>query len=310
MAISIAKASLFEDFEEFNDEGAFGLAEDFGDFAEGRKLQNAPMGELDNEEEITEKSEVSEGDDDSDNNRNKRAGRRGRGRMNKRRGGKGQGRWGKKNKRGGKKGEGFNLEKFQEKHEKRIAKMEKRSAAKCEKKAKFQAAVCGKSEDAESCTLWAETMMQSCVSKNKCKLYLTTNQGVCSGAYKAMLTSFRKEDSPLMEKYATSDSIGNCFKNTIDEAQQCFIMEKEVTAGALQEINVPSEELIAEVKAEKKAERQNKNKNRRESGSSNWWNKKQNKRSNRWNQGNRRWEKKEVQTQDRYEKYSSDDDDA
>jgi len=112
MAISIAKASLFEDFEEFNDEGAFGLAEDFGDFAEGRKLQNAPMGELDNEEEITEQSEVSEGDDDSDNNRNKRAGRRGRGRMNKRRGGKGQGRWGKKNKRGGKKGEGFNLEKF------------------------------------------------------------------------------------------------------------------------------------------------------------------------------------------------------
>jgi len=174
-------------------------------------------------------------------------------------------RGGRKGRKGGKKGkgEGFNLEKYEARQEKKLAKMTEKSAKKCEKRAEFQAAVCGKSENAEDCTLWAEAMQKACLSKSECKLELAGNQGKCSGAYKAMLMSFRKEDSPLMTGFETSASIGDCFKNSIDAMSTCIGDSKAATEKSLEGVQVPTEEMIAEMKAERKAERKAKRGNRR-----------------------------------------------
>lgn len=97
-------------------------------------------------------------------------------------------------------------------------------------------------------------MQEKCQMNSACKIELAGNQGRCSGAFKAMLRSFRTdEESPLMEGLEDSASIGDCFKTTLDAASTCKAGSKKATEVSLEGVNVPSEEDIAEVKAQLKS---------------------------------------------------------
>ena len=78
-----------------------------------------------------------------------------------------------------------------------------------------------------------------------------------------MLSSFRKDDQPLMEGLGTSTLIGDCFRETLDAASTCFAGSKKATETSLTGINVPSEETIAQVRAQLKAMRKAGRKNNR-----------------------------------------------
>lgn len=109
-------------------------------------------------------------------------------------------------------------------------------------------------DDKESCKKWAEAMQEKCKVNSACKIDLNGDKSRCSGAFRAMLMSFRKEEEvPLMEGLKTSDSIGDCFKITLEDAKTCKAESKTLIEDMLKDVNVPSEEMIKKVREQFKA---------------------------------------------------------
>lgn len=134
------------------------------------------------------------------------------------------------------------MEKYEAKMAKKMGRMTKRSEKVCEKKEKFQAAVCEKMEDKENCQQWAKAMQEKCSMNRGCKIELAGNQGRCSGGYKAMLKSLRTDEEKFMEGLEDSAAIGNCFKTTIDAFSVCKAGAKKATEDNLKDVTVPTEE--------------------------------------------------------------------
>lgn len=104
-------------------------------------------------------------------------------------------------------------------------------------------------EDKESCAQWAKAMQEKCKVNSACRIDLKGDQSRCSGAFKAKLMSFRKdEEVPLMEGLETSASIGDCFKITLNDAETCKAESKTLIEDMLKDVNVPSEEMIQKVR--------------------------------------------------------------
>ena len=97
-------------------------------------------------------------------------------------------------------------------------------------------------------------MKQKCEMNWACKIDLRMDQTKCSGAFKAKLMSFRKEEEvPLMEGFESSVQIGDCFKNTLDSAETCKAESHAQLGDLLKDVNVPSEEMIKKVREQFKA---------------------------------------------------------
>jgi len=157
--------------------------------------------------------------------------------------------------------------------------MEEKAEKKCDRKNKFHAMVCEEMEDKENCLKWVDAMQEKCKANSDCKIDLMGNKMKCSGAFRAKLMSFRKEEEvSLMGGLETSALIGSCFTSTLDAAETCKSLSKTKIESMLVGVNVPSEELIKEQRKQFKEMRKGDNRPNRRNN------------KNRWDQRTRRWD--------------------
>ena len=93
-------------------------------------------------------------------------------------------------------------------------------------------------------------MQEKCRVSSACRINLKGEKSRCSGAFKAKLM---EGEVPLMEGLDSSALIGECFTVILNDTKTCKDRSETQIEDMLDGVNVPSEEMIKEVREQFKA---------------------------------------------------------